>query len=127
MIKAAKKRFQKLNNTSFFCKDITDYNFKKADLIISYYTIQFIHPRKRQDLINKIYETLNWGGAFIMFEKTRGNDARFQDIWTAIYSDFKIEQGYSPEEIINKSRSLKGGFRTFFYERKFRFTKKIWI
>jgi len=113
MINAAKKKFKKLNNTSFFCKDINDYKFKKADLIISYYTIQFIHPRKRQDLINKIYKALNWGGALIMFEKTRGNDARFQDIWTAIYSDFKIEQGFSPEEIINKSRSLKGVLEPF--------------
>ena len=124
MKKEEKKRFGKLNNTSFFCKDITDYKFKKADLIISYYTIQFIHPRKRQDLLNKIYKTLNWGGAFIMFEKTRGNDARFQDIWTAIYSDFKIEQGFSPEEIINKSRSLKGVLEPFSMKGNFDLLKR---
>ena len=29
MIKAAKKKFNKLNNTNFFCKDITDYKLKK--------------------------------------------------------------------------------------------------
>ncbi len=113
MVEIAKKKLKKINNVSFYCKDITNYKFDKADLIISYYTIQFVSPRKRQELIDKIYNALNWGGAFIMFEKTRGNDARFQDIWTAIYSDFKLEQGYSPEEIMNKSRSLKGILEPF--------------
>ena len=113
MVEIAKKKLKKINNVSFYCKDITNYKFDKADLIISYYTIQFVSPRKRQELIDKIYNSLNWGGAFIMFEKTRGNDARFQDIWTAIYSDFKLEQGYSPKEIMNKSRSLKGILEPF--------------
>ena len=34
----------------------------------------------RQKLIDKLYNSLNWGGGLILFEKIRGNDARFQDI-----------------------------------------------
>ena len=30
--------------------------------------------------IKKIYKSLNWGGGFIMFEKVRAPDARFQDL-----------------------------------------------
>ena len=48
-----------------------------------------------------------------MFEKVRANDARFQDMMTALYNDYKLEQGYSPEEIITKSRSLKGILEPF--------------
>ena len=48
------------------------FKFKKTPMIISYYSIQFIPTRDRQDLINKIYESLEWGGAFVWFEKVRG-------------------------------------------------------
>ena len=48
------------------------------------------------------------GGCFFIFEKVRAPDARFQDIITQIYTDYKIEQGYSSEEILSKSKSLKG-------------------
>ena len=51
---------------------------------------------------------MNWGGGFIMFEKIRGNDARFQDILNFSYFDFKRESGLSSKEIINKELSLRG-------------------
>ena len=43
----------------------------------------------------------------------RGSDARFQDILTQTYNEFKISQGFSPSEIISKSRSLKGVLEPF--------------
>jgi tRNA (cmo5U34)-methyltransferase len=100
-------------NLSFICEDMTMLNLEKADLIVSYYTIQFIHPKLRQQLINKIYESLNWGGAFIMYEKVRANDARFQDIISNLYMEYKLEQGYEAEEIIAKAKSLKGVLEPF--------------
>mgnify|MGYP001499342982 FL=1 len=32
---------------------------------------------------------------------------------TAIYTDFKIEQGYNADEIVSKTRSLKGVLEPF--------------
>lgn len=93
--------------------DISTFTYESADLFVSYYTIQFVHPKKRQDLINTIYNRLNWGGGFLLFEKVRAPDARFQDIMTALYTDYKIDQGYNAEEIIGKSRSLKGVLEPF--------------
>jgi tRNA (cmo5U34)-methyltransferase len=43
----------------------------------------------------------------------RAPDARFQDITTALYMDYKLERGYSPEEISAKNRSLKGVLEPF--------------
>ena len=43
-----------------------------------------------------------------MFEKIRSHNPRLQDISTNLYTDFKLEKGYSPEEIIGKNNSLKG-------------------
>ena len=94
MINFANKNSNKTKNTKFIKKDILNFKFKKSDLIISYYTTQFIKPRDRQKLFNKIYKSLNWGGAFVMFEKVRANDARFQDISTALYNEFKLQNKY---------------------------------
>lgn len=112
MVKKANELY-KSDNLSFVCDDMTTANLDKADLIVSYYTIQFIHPKLRQELINKIYETLNWGGAFILYEKVRANDARFQDIISNLYMEYKLDQGYSAEEIMGKAKSLKGVLEPF--------------
>ena len=84
-----------------------------ADLIVSYYTLQFVPPATRQYLVDKVYQSLNWGGAFLLFEKVRAPDARFQDYAAQIYADFKLDGGFSTDEIVNKTRSLKGVLEPF--------------
>jgi tRNA (cmo5U34)-methyltransferase len=111
MVKKADKRSSK--NLSFICDDIKTYELEKSDMIISYYTMQFIHPKHRQLLFDKIYDSLNWGGAFVLYEKVRANDARFQDILTGLYTEFKLDNGYSADEILAKSQSLKGVLEPF--------------
>jgi tRNA (cmo5U34)-methyltransferase len=81
---------------SFVEADITEFHMEKSDMVFSYYTLQFIKPKFRLDVLKRIYDLLNWGGAFILFEKVRAPDARFQDIMTSLYIDYKIEQGYDP-------------------------------
>ena len=112
MYEFAKNRYEN-PNLKFICEDVNLYDFEKSDLFVSYYTVQFIHPKQRQTLINKIYESLEWGGAFLMFEKVRANDARFQDIITTLYMEYKLQNGYTPEEIVAKQRSLKGVLEPF--------------
>lgn len=70
MISIANEKCQDASNISFINDDILNINLRKSDLIISYYTIQFIKPRVRQLVFDKIYKSLNWGGAFILFEKS---------------------------------------------------------
>jgi len=114
MIQAARKKVNPLpDNVEFIEDDILQIELEPADLIVAYYTIQFIRPAERQRLLTKLYDSLQWGGALIMFEKVRGPDARFQDILSRLYDDYKLEQGYSAEEIISKSRSLKGVLEPF--------------
>lgn len=113
MVDKAREHCQGVRNIDFICDDILLHPYEKADFITSYYVIQFVPPRHRQDLINRIYETLNWGGAFVWFEKVRGPDARFQDILTNLYNGFKVRNGFSAEEILNKTDSLKGVMEPF--------------
>lgn len=80
----------------------------KFDFSISYLTLQFIPASMRQRYIDKLYADLNWGGALVIFDKVRAPDARFQDICTALYTEFKLAKGFTPDNIIAKSRALKG-------------------
>ena len=109
--------FAKLNNKTknitFQNKDLVKLSLKKNDLIVCYYTIQFIKPKYRQKIFDKIFKSLNWGGALIIFEKVRANDARFQDILTGVYNSYKEDKGFSPEEIYNKTKSLKSILEPF--------------
>lgn len=113
MVVRAQKKFADRRNVTVEHNDLVLCDLEPADLVVSYYTLQFIPPKYRQDVVSKIYNALHWGGAFIWFEKVRACDARFQDVFTLLYNDFKLRQGFSPEEIIGKSRSLKGVLEPF--------------
>lgn len=113
MVDRARESLREEYNVSVEVADIVRYDLQKSDLIVSYYCLQFVPPKYRQDVLNQIYEALHWGGAFIWFEKVRACDARFQDITSLLYVDYKLEQNYSPEEIVGKSRSLKGVLEPF--------------
>ncbi len=115
MVDAANKNKKKYPdiNVDFMAADALEVELEPSDLIVCYYTVQFIHPSIRQELINKLYKSLNWGGALLLFEKVRGPDARFQDIMTSLYTDYKIRVGYTPGDIVAKSRSLKGILEPF--------------
>lgn len=108
-----RKKFDKKNNIRFIHNTIQKIKLEPSNMIISYYTLQFIPPRIRQIIINKIFKSLRWGGCFVMFEKIRGEDARFQDIYTSLYSDFKEKNKLPISEIFNKQKSLRGILEPF--------------
>ncbi|KRR12606.1 methyltransferase [Bradyrhizobium jicamae] len=113
MIEYARNAHSKVANVEYLLANACDVDYEASDFIVSYYTIQFVPPRYRQSLINLIYKSLNWGGAFLFFEKVRAPDARFQDIMSAVYIDYKLENGYSPDEVLGKASSLKGVLEPF--------------
>ncbi|MBW3041827.1 methyltransferase domain-containing protein [Prochlorococcus marinus] len=113
MTEFASKYTENISNINIINQDCVNFDYEPSDIIISYYCIQFIYPKYRQLLFNRIYKSLNWGGAFFLFEKVRGPDARFQDIATCWYNEWKESNGFSPSQILNKTKSLKGILEPF--------------
>ena len=109
----AKKNNKNYKNVKIINSKIENLKLKNSLLITSFFTMQFIHPSRRQKIFNKIFNSLHWGGGFMLFEKVRYPDARFQDMVSQVYLDFKLEQGFRSDAIINKSRSLKGVMEPF--------------
>tara|TARA_B100001173_G_C15889263_1_gene504889 strand:+ start:57 stop:776 length:720 start_codon:yes stop_codon:yes gene_type:complete len=125
MTNAAKKNNKGNKNIKFLNKDIIKNKIpNKIDLITSFFTLSFIKPAQRQLVFNKIFKSLNWGGGFIFFDKVRAPDARFQDIMSQIYINFKLDRNFSSDEIINKSNSLKGVLEPYSTNENFLFLKR---
>lgn len=113
MVDAARTSCADLPGVEIRHEDALSAEFEPQDFIVSYYTMQFVRPSQRQALFDRIYRTLNWGGAFVMFGKVRAPDARFQDMMSTLYTDFKLDNGFGTSEIVNKTRSLKGVLEPF--------------
>jgi len=113
MVNKSKANTNKDKRVKILCEDIISAAIPKSCFISSFYTLQFISQSNRQSLVDKIYSSLNWGGGFLLFEKVRAPDARFQDLTTSLYTEFKLSNGFSEKEIVGKTRSLKGILEPF--------------
>jgi tRNA (cmo5U34)-methyltransferase len=113
MIEQAQRQCRGVANVRFAAANVVELDLEAANLIVAYYTLQFISPQSRQRVFDQIYRALHWGGGFVLFEKVRAPDARFQDMMTTLYTDFKLDQGFSEAEIVHKTRSLKGVLEPF--------------
>lgn len=90
-----------------FNADILEYDYKEADVFISNYTLQFIRPLVREELIKKICLSLKGDGLFIFSEKVISHHAKLNKDLIECYYDFKKEQGYSEYEIMQKREALE--------------------
>jgi tRNA (cmo5U34)-methyltransferase len=88
--------------------DAAQFAFEPANLVLSFYTLQFIPLAKRLRLLSSIFVALESGGALILYEKTLATNARIQDVLTQLYFEFKASQGFTSEEILNKAITLQG-------------------
>lgn len=113
MIDYAQSRVQAEENVEFICDDISNMNLDECDYVVMFYTLQFIHPSRRQMVIDHIFQRLNWGGALLLVEKVRAPDARFQDIMSSLYIEYKLRNNFALEETAAKTRSLKGILEPF--------------
>ena len=59
-----------INNLNFKSSNASQYNFKKCNLAIIHYVLQFMTDEEKKVLIKKIYKQLIKSGAMIVFEKT---------------------------------------------------------
>ena len=103
-------------NIKFIEDDIFNVNFQKSNVIISNYTLQFIRPLQREELIKKIYDSLEIGSVFIFSEKVITDNKILNKQYIDEYYDFKKNQGYSEFEISQKREALENVLIPYSYE-----------
>ncbi|EAL4711777.1 carboxy-S-adenosyl-L-methionine synthase CmoA [Campylobacter lari] len=108
MLEIAKSKCQAFGaRVDFYQKNLDDFEFFKNDVFIATYTLQFIRPPKRQELVDKIYQNLNENGIFVLSEKILYEDVKIAKKMIQIYEQYKLEQGYSKLEISSKREALE--------------------
>ena len=97
---------EKYHQLSYFRGDVREFDFQNCSLVTSIFTLQFMSPKDRQEVLNKVYNGLNKGGAFIFSEKTFSCNPRVQDMMTFMYYDYK-RQNFSDKDILDKEVQLR--------------------
>jgi tRNA (cmo5U34)-methyltransferase len=100
-------RDQGADNVRFMVRDARSHDFENSSLVIALFTLQFVPERDRVPLLRRIHDGLVEGGALIIAEKLLARSARFQDILTFTYYDFKL-RSYEDKAILDKERELRG-------------------
>ncbi len=88
-------------------QDILDTRIENASVVVLNFTLQFVAPEKRLELLGGIAAGLRPGGVLLLSEKIRFEDPQEQELQTAWHHDFKRAQGYSDLEIARKRDALE--------------------
>jgi tRNA (cmo5U34)-methyltransferase len=88
-------------------QDILETEIENASFVVLNFTLQFIRPDRRLDLLKKIATGLRPGGALVLSEKIGFEDPCEQELQTEWHHDFKRAQGYSDLEISRKRDALE--------------------
>ena len=97
---------QKFDNLRYHKGDVRSFEFNNCSLVTSIFTLQFMPPKDREEVIKKVYDGLNKGGAFIFSEKTFSCNPRIQDMMTFTYYDYK-RKNFTDKEILDKEVQLR--------------------
>ncbi|RTE86101.1 MULTISPECIES: carboxy-S-adenosyl-L-methionine synthase CmoA [Gammaproteobacteria] len=93
------------------CEDILDTEFQPCSVVAMNFTLQFIPPEQREQLIRKIYDALLPGGIFLLSEKVRHEDTQAESVLNELHHDFKRMNGYSDLEISQKRAAIENVMR----------------
>ncbi len=97
-------------NLKFWKGDVRSFDWVtgavNCSLVTSIFSLQFMPKTNRQQIIDRIYEALVKGGAFIFSEKIFSTDSQLQEMMQFCYYDYK-RQFYSAEELLDKEVNLR--------------------
>jgi tRNA (cmo5U34)-methyltransferase len=87
--------------------DICDIPISNASVVVLNFTLQFIPPEKRLDLMERIYQGMLPGGVLILSEKISFENERQSVLQIDLHHEFKKNRGYSDLEISQKRAALE--------------------
>ncbi|GHC19143.1 carboxy-S-adenosyl-L-methionine synthase CmoA [Aidingimonas halophila] len=87
--------------------DIRRLDYRDSGMIVLNFTLQFLPPEERDDVITALFEALEPGGILILSEKVVASDEQDNAWLVERYHDFKRANGYSELEISQKRTALE--------------------
>ena len=87
--------------------DLSKLPLEKASVVTMCWTLQFIRPLQRDNLVKWIYSGLVANGVLVVTEKILTNNTHMNRFFIDFYYDLKKKNGYSNQEIQRKRESLE--------------------
>jgi len=113
------------SRVQFLQSDILQYQLKKCKGIVANYTLQFIRPLYRQQVVEKIFAGLVEGGVFLFTEKLISPNPKLHKIMVDIYHRYKENRGYSRYEIAQKREALENVLIPYTMEENLELIKRV--
>lgn len=101
----------------FYCEDILKFSYKKADVMVSNYVLQFLKPKQRLAFLRRCCKTLSHRGLFFLSEKTAPESEKINKLFIACHEEFKKQNQYSDLEIAQKRKALENVLVPFSLEK----------
>ena len=87
--------------------DIRDIDFTNASMAVLNYTLQFIEPGERDELVMRIYKGLNEGGLLVLSEKVVDESTHMEELLVELHHEYKRRNHYSSLEVARKRAALE--------------------
>lgn len=87
--------------------DAVNSELPTSNAFVANFTLQFIRPIIREQLVQKIFYSLADGGVFLFAEKLISEDKKLNKFLIDSYHGYKKKQGYSELEIMRKREALE--------------------
>lgn len=89
------------------CEDLQNVHIHDASMVVMNFTLQFIQPAQRLQILSSIYQGLKPGGILVLSEKLSHNTAIGNELLIDLHHEFKRRNGYSELEISQKRTALE--------------------
>lgn len=86
--------------------DILDMALYPSSVVCMNLVLQFIPVERREELLTKVYQSLDLNGALLLTEKFVEEDFENNSDLIQLHHDFKSSQGYSKTEIKQKAKAI---------------------
>lgn len=106
MIAAAKRLLP--DRPHYRCGDVRTLELPRLEFACACYTLMFLPPSDRLDVLRRVHAALSPGGGFVLAEKVIRQDPVHEAHCQRQHYAFKRRQGLSKQEIAHKARSIEG-------------------
>ena len=87
--------------------DIQNIEIENASMVVLNFTLQFLAPESRQELLTHIYKGMNKGGVLVLSEKITFSDPKLCETNIKLHEAFKKANGYTDLEVSQKRSALE--------------------
>lgn len=95
------------DNIHFLVSDIRNFAIPEScSFVTSIFSLQFISEKDRRDILHRLFDAINPGGALVIAEKVFVENSKIHDIVASLHYEFK-RRGFSEAEIAKKAQALR--------------------